>query len=326
MGFGVLGRLLNIINRLNNNFNKFIIPNKFMVKRCSECGGELRAEPDETLVCKNCGLVSEESLVDVSFAPLSLKKIVDLSHKKMPKRRWGRDVYSRNMKTLSRLARLYLSRDFAEKLISLTIESVSLNYEKNIPKTRNKKIVLWMVFIAWIKYIIDASSNEDSLRGFVPSCNLLLEKLREENPERFDKALSLVNKEKMRIAPNILDVDNRIHYIQDKDSFFNLFYSHEIKVGSEMKEQNIQKVLDSGLFTANLFLKNNINKQIKEGKKIKILSKKNGFFGACCYLACNLSGLGSRPQKEWAEFFHVSESSFDNFLKEIRDTIIVPFP
>ena len=299
-----------------------------MVEICSEpnCGGRLIPQSDDVLICEKCGIVTEESLIDFSFAPLSLKKIVDLSYKKTPKRRWDKDCYSRNMKHLSRLARLYLDREFAEKIISLTKESVLVNYEKNIPKTRSKKIVLWMIFIAWIKYILDASSNEVSLKCFVPSCNLLLDKLKEVNPERFDKSLFLVKKERMRIAPNIRDVDNKISYMQDQEGFFNLFYNYEIKINSELRKQNIQEVINSGLFTANLFLKNNINKQIKEGSKIKILSKKNGFFGACCYLACNLSGLNPLPQKEWAKFFHISESSFDKSLNELRDTIIIPFP
>jgi hypothetical protein len=293
---------------------------------CLECGGRLIPQTNGVWICEDCGIEQDSAPIDTSFRSLTLKELVERNYKKIPKKRWSKDTYSRNIKKLERLARLHLPEDFAESIIYFSKETLQKNYDEDIPKTRDKKEVVWTVFIGIVRYFIDVfSAEKDPNNKLISSCKNLLMELEKENQEGFQKATKSVDKIKFRVSPDIRKVDDRIPYIKDENGFFDLFYSQTLNISEEDKQKNIKEVIDAGMLVANIFLRDKIVKQInRKVKKIKLVSKRDGFFGACCYLACEKFGLNPKTQKEWAKFFHISPSLFDKALKEIRTTRVEP--
>jgi hypothetical protein len=296
-----------------------------MENRCSECGGRLVSQVNGVFVCEKCGVEDDSFPIDLSPAQIPLHK---LKYRKIPKKRWSPDSYSRNVKQLNRLARRELPRAFAENIISLVKDTISLNYKNNVPKTRDKKAILWTIFISWIEYSIKffEKSNQKDEREIILACKSILNKLNSENHNRFLKTQKLIEQVKRLIFLGIKEVDNSYRYV-NVDGLFNLLYETAPSISDENRQKNVQEVSNAGMFTANLFLKNEVNKQIaNKSKRIKAICKRNGLFGASCYLACQISGLEMKEQKDWADYFHISESSFDKLLKTLRGTIVVPSP
>lgn len=292
---------------------------------CKEpnCGGRLIPQSNDVPICEKCGIEDDSYPIDLSYVSIPLHR---RKYRKIPKRSWSRDSYSRNTKYLNKLARQELPRAFAENIISLIKDTVKLNYKNNIPKTRNKRVILWVIFISWIEYSTKffEKSDEKDKEKIISACNLILNKLKLENPNRFSKAQKLIEQVKRLIFLSIEEVDSSFKYV-DINGLFNLFYETIPDISDADKQKNVQEVVSAGVFTANLFLKNEVNKQItSKSKKIRAVYKRKGLFGASCYLACQLSGLETKHQKDWAKYFHISESAFDKLLNTLRETIIVP--
>ncbi len=309
-----------------------------MEQKCSECGGRLIRQADDILVCEKCGLEDSGSLMDTSEQQVPLYLL-----KSVPKRRWSPDAVFRNIKFLERTIRLNLPTDLSEIIVYYSKETFKQNYIKKIPKTRDKKTVLWIVYISWIIYSIKLFEKlGDSTT--LNQLNKILEALEKRDGARFRKAEKIIekiykivykdtNREKLNqkkllsdgylFFTNIYEIDEVAKNVCNS-SFFDLFYKTTPQIEDKFKEKNMLEVIRAGEYVAKFFLNNIVNRQIlNKALQVNEIRNREGLLGACCYLVCEKNGLNPKNQSEWAKFFNISESSFEKLLRAIRTTEII---
>jgi len=286
--------------------------------RCKECGGKLELEREGLIYCKNCGLVDDLSPIDLSSKPVS-KERLKRQQEKVPEKKWSKDTYSRNIKHLNILARQNLPTKFAETLVHLFKEVIKLNYKHKIPRTRDKKVIAWTVFISLIEYSIKffEKSDEENKKEIISGCNAIIQMLMSENPSRFRKVSSLISQFKALTFIDVEGVDKNAKYTNNKQ-LFNLFYKTTPKISNSNKNKNIEEVVNAGKIIANICLKREVDKHIANKDKKKAIRKSSGLLGVACYMVCKHNRLEPKSQPKWAKFFHISESSFDKLYKQLK--------
>jgi len=290
-----------------------------MLDRC-KCGGRYIEDRNGLSYCEKCGEEQDRCDIELPYRNLSRD---ELGWYKNQKRNWSKDCLYRNKKILELMVKNILPIKISNNFIYLFRELFKINYEFKVPRTRDKRIILWAVFMGLLRYNIDllgkeAKTEED--KKLLKNLEMILRKLKEENSARFKKAERIFRETKSNIFLDVIEVDSCARYATN-NKIFDLFYKNLPKISNAKKIENIKEIVKAGKFVANVFLYKQINKQVAEKeKKIRALKKRNGLLCVACYFVCINNNLEVKEQKEWCNFFHISESCFDKQYKELRSS------
>ena len=260
--------------------------------------------------------------------------------KNKPKRKQSADTFERNVKYLERITRQELNQDNAEWLLRGFNEILDINVKNNIPKTRDKKKVIWAVFIATIRFsinFIEKSNFNDKIEQ-IKRLYKILEILKEKNPKRFKdaeefnfgsikKQFSQKNPNSVSFKIDLKEVDSSLGKLTSPE-FGNLFLGDCIGVPEDIKDKRVERVIEPAKTIAHIYLKNEIIKQIKNTKKnIHYIQNRDGLVGVCCYFVCENDKTRKfkiKNQAEWAKFLGISESSFKKLYRALNETEVIP--
>ena len=103
-----------------------------------------------------------------------------------------------------------------------------------------------------------------------------------------------------------------------KEGFHLLFEKEQYPLSSKIAGKWVDEVAEAGFRVAEIYVKANAQKTASKGIKPE-LSKKEGLICASCYFVCKHNSHNPVEQSKWAKFFGISERTFDNRHKELKD-------
>lgn len=323
-----------------------------MEKSCEECGS-LNLSYDGhrgELICNNCGRVMEENLtIEQEYERRekqpnhNIKRNFSAGYQR-DKRNEG---YKEDPKIKEFLREIYVLENLLKEIIGgewenmkkKTMDFLKYNYENNLPKTRETKVLIWAILISAIETEVIHLENQGRLpesRKYKIALKSLFNKeanLYKKAEKMRDKLLPIMAK----IIDNQLNVGKEISwetYVIDlsridpksrnigKKGFHKLFSKEsmlvehseagweEIKNEINLRERNIHNM---AVEIAKMFIQANLIKERKIGKK-------EGLLCACAYLVCKQHNFKPLPLEEWAKFFEVSERCLDDRIRDIKNT------
>lgn len=326
-----------------------------MKERCDECGSiNLAYDGDKgELICTDCGIVMQENI--------SQEQEYE-RRRKQPNHniRWNFssgyqkdkkiEGYKEDPQMKEFLAEIYILESLLkgileeewETLKKKTVDFLRYNYDNNLPKTREKRALIWAIIISVFETeIINLENQNRSLEA--KKYRIALEKLSDNDNSLYnranvmrDKLLPIIKEivqnnlnlgegiewethiiDLFRVDPKSKNIYKRgLHRLFSKES---TLIPHQ-EAGGEIIQNRIniweRDVHNAAVEVARIFMRTILTNEKKIGKK-------EGLLCACAYLVCKQNDFKPLPLKKWAEFFGVSNRCLKDRVKEIKDTFVL---
>ncbi len=304
------------------------------------------------LICNDCGLVMEENLVQ----ELESEKRSVFRNKKIKRnfssgyqRDKKKENYYQDSKIKEFLTEIYALENLLkeitgeewESIKKKTMDFLKYNYENNLPKTMEKKVLIWAILISVFETEIIHLENQNKLSES-RKYKIALNTLSDQNQDLYQKAEKMrdkllpimaeivnnkLNLEKgiewgtyiinlSKIDPKSKNINKKgLHKLFSKES---MLVPHE-EAGGEIIEKRIKlwedEVCNAAVTAARMFIQAHLIAD-------KEIGKKEGLLCACAYLVCKQSNLKPLPLDMWAQFFDISARCLDGRIKDIKETSV----
>ena len=351
-----MGCFLNIVNRLNNNFNKFIVPNKFMVEICSEpgCGGKLVPQLNGILICEKCGTEDEFSSIEAPYLTNLFKKsYVGGDNSKIP---YGKKAKRYNLKKsimdkrkLRELNKVLVEIDVLldkfeiEKDIFLgPLREIMRNpfLKKSLQGISRRHFGLAILISLLVGYYYESLKRRKiDLYQKIEHALYLVESILGDDCEKASKILSKaveLNCEKLnsiqdvvyfRAAANPLLLDPKWREIK-RQEMFGLIYSKALPLSDQQKKVLVKAFIDLIIPFAQMTLEAMIDEEFarfQEKEKSKFLfkssNKKEGFIASFSYLVATSGAFKQMTplsEDDWRKHFDLSKRTWKRRLSELK--------
>jgi hypothetical protein len=361
VGFGVIGRFLNIINRLNNNFNKFIMANKVMVEICSEpgCGGRLIPQLNGILICEKCGIEDEFSSINAPhLTNLFKKSYAGGDNSKVPHGKKAKE-YNIKKSAIEKRKLRQLNKVLAE--IDLLLEGFEIEKDtlleplreimrnpflkKSLQGISRRHFGLSILISLLVGYYYESlKRGKIDLSRKIEHALYLVESTLEDDCEKASRILSKaveLNCEKLnnlqdvvyfRASANPLQLDPKWKGIKQQE-MFNLLYSKAFPISDQQKKVLVNRFTELIIFFAQMTLEAIIDEEFKkfqEKGKTKSLfkssHKKEGFIATFSYLVATSGAFKKMtplPENDWRKHFDLSKRTWKRRISELKK---VDFP
>lgn len=313
---------------------------------CIECGGKIARGPNGSY-CISCGL----EYIEDPILP-SIKKKVERYKIKIEKCNPHKYYNSNVLEDKKELGysqsnpKVFLIRDIQKVWLLISeilpetekdrifenIKEFIFNlYEKDIPKTRDKELIIYSSFISYIdieiKHIegLDGEDNEFKISKFEEAREIL----NKSNPILYNKSQNFIGNELKKEAERkslgevrymVMDwdiIDPTWKNI-DKGDFYKLFEKRQYPMKKETIELWEKNIIKATFEFAQEYIKLRNQETYLKGE-IPQTNKEIGLFCVCCYIVCKHNSEDYQPanQTGWARFFGISKRTFQSRYDEI---------
>lgn len=320
-----------------------------MEKRCEECGS-VNLVYDEYLgefICNDCGIVMEENISqeqEYKKRTRQPNQSIKWNFSSGLQRDKEKENYQQDPQVKEFLREIYQLEFLLKETIGSCgweiikgkmMDFLKYNYDNGLPKTREKRVLIWAILISIFETEIINLEKQDKMPES-RKYKIALEKLSNKEKETYDKSQRMRDKILPLIAKIIEDKTKYETYVIDlsrvdpksknisKKGLHELFSKESMLIphqeaGGEIIQNRIniweRDVHNAAVEVARIFIQTILTNEKKIGKK-------EGLLCACAYLVCKQNNFKPLFLEKWAEFFEISNRCLKDRVKEIRNTLV----